>query len=181
MFGGVYYKSEMPVGWQPGAPPSVAILSEWMRVNAVVLHALAGMEIQPSARENELCSDMEKKFDRVEAKLDLALNLLSSFLAQHAPKPETCPVTLGASAIEWLDRSKTPASGSIILSLYITPSLPQPLMLPAFVRESVAQPDGTRIVAEFTDLSEEVRDSLERTVFRNHRRYVQAMHGSSGR
>ena len=176
MISGVYYQSEIPVGWQAGAPPSAAVLHEWMHTNAVILHALASMETQSSARESEFGNDVEKKLDRVEAKLDLALNLLSHLLAQHAPKPETCPVTLSASTIEWVSHGAAPARGNIVLSLFINPRLPQPLLLPANVRESVAVAGGTRIIADFTHLNEEVKDSLERTVFRNHRRHIQAMH-----
>ena len=178
MISGVYYQSEMPVSWQTGAPPSASILHEWMHTDTVVLHALASVESQPSAYETEFGNDVEKKLDRVEAKLDLALNLLSNLLAQHTPKPESCPVTLSASTIEWVSHGAPPAKGSIVISLFINPRLPQPLLLPASVRETRAAAGGTHIVADFTHLSEEVKDSLERTVFRNHRRHIQAMHDS---
>jgi hypothetical protein len=181
MISGVYYQSEMPLGWQVGAPPSAAALAEWMHTDAVVLRALASVESQPVAYETEFGNDVEKKLDRVEAKLDLALNLLSNLLAQHTPKPETCPVTLSASTIEWVSHGAAPAKGSIVISLFINPRLPQPLLLPASVREIGAVAGGTRIVADFTHLSEEVQESLERTVFRNHRRYIQAMHSGNNR
>ena len=179
MIGGVYFQGEIPLGWQVGAPPSAAALHEWMHADAVLLNALAGMESQLSAHETEFGGDMEKRLDRLEAKLDLALNLLSNLLAQNTPKPETCPVTLSASTIEWVSRSAAPAKGSIVISLFIDPRMPQPLMLPASVRESDAATGGTRIVADFTHLSEEVKDSLERAVFRHHRRHIQAMHGAN--
>lgn len=181
MINGVYYQSEMPVAWQVGAPPSAAILLEWMHTDTVVLHALAGMESQPSSHDTEFGNDIEKKLDRVEAKLDLALNMLCRLLAQHTPKPETCPVTLSASTIEWISSATPPAKGSIVISLFIDPRLPQPLLLPANVRESGAAAGGTRIVADFTHLSEEVQENLERAVFRNHRRHIQAMHSGGNR
>lgn len=176
MISGVYYQNEMPVGWQVGMPPSATILHEWMHANAVALSALANMEIQSSTRETEFGNDLEKKLNRVEAKLDLALNLLSSLIARKTPKPESYPVTLSAAAIEWVSRDATPTAGNIIVALFIDPRLPQPLMLPAAVRESVTTNSGTRTTADFTHLSEEVEESLERTVFRNHRRHIQSMH-----
>lgn len=181
MFNGVYYHSEMPVAWQAGTPPSAAVLLQWMHTDAVVLYALAGMESQPSQRDAELSNDMEKKLDRVEAKVDLALNLLFNLLAQHTTKPKTCPVTLSASAIEWVSNGAAPEMGDIVISLFIDPRLPQPLLLPANVRETEAVAAGTRIVADFTHLSDEVGDCLERTVFRNHRRHIQAMHSGGDR
>lgn len=177
---GVYYQSEMPISWRLGTAPPPGILSEWMHTDAVVLRALAGMDTQAPTRETEFGNEMEKKLDRVEAKLDLALNLLSNLLAQHIPKSEICPVTLSASMIEWVSRAAAPAKGGIVISLFIDPRLPQPLLLPANVRESEATTAGVRIAADFTHLSEEVEESLERTVFRNHRRHIQAMHSGSG-
>jgi len=171
----------MPVAWQAGAPPSAATLLEWMHTDTVVLRALTNMESPPSSRDTESGDEVEKKLDRVEAKLDLALNMLFTLLAQHTPKPETCPVTLSASTIEWVCGGVAPAKGGIVISLFIDPRLPQPLLLPANVRESLSVAGGTRIVADFTHLSEEVEEGLERTVFRNHRRHIQAMHSGGNR
>jgi hypothetical protein len=174
-FKGVSYQAEMPVSWQAGPPPSATVLQEWMHTNVVVLHALASMESQPPEYEKEFGNDMERRLERVEVKLDLALDLLSRLLAQHSPKPDSCPVTLSASLIEWISHG-TAAAGNIVISLFINPRLPQALLLPASVRESTAVPGGTRIAAEFTHLSEEVQEWLERTVFRNHRRFIQSRH-----
>lgn len=172
-FGSVSYKVETPVGWQPLPPHSATVLQEWMHTNAVLLHALATMETQPPERDKESSSEIE----RIEVKLDLALNLLARLLSQHAPKPEPCPATLSASLIEWIGHGQAPTAGNeILISLFINPQLAQPLLLPAKVNAALPVAGGTRIVAEFIQLSEEVGEWLERTVFRNHRRFIQAMH-----
>jgi hypothetical protein len=177
-FGGVSYQAEMPLGWEPMPQISAMVLQEWMHTNAVLLHALATMETQPPERDQENSSDIE----RIEAKLDLALNLLAKLLSQHAARPESRPASLSAAVIEWLDGgAQAPATGSdILISLYIHPQLAQPLLLPAKVRSSQPVAGGTRVAAEFTRLSEEVGDWLERTVFRNHRRFIQSRHRDSG-
>lgn len=174
-FSGVSYQAEMPLGWQSGPLPAATVLHEWMHTNVVLLHALATMETQAPARDNESGNDMERKLERVEVKLDLALDLLSKLLAQHIPKPASCPVTLSASGIEWVCQG-TPPAGNIVISLFINPRLAQPLLLPASVRNATTAASGTRIAAEFTHLNEEVQEWLERTVFRNHRRFIQSRH-----
>ena len=172
-FGGVSYQAEMPLAWQPGPLPADTVLQEWMHTNVVLLHALATMEAQAPERENEHGNDMERKLERVEVKLDLALDLLSRLLTQHSPKPDACTVTLSASVIEWVSQG-TPPPGNIVISLFINPRLAQPLRLPASIRNTTSVAGGTRIVAEFTHLSEEAQEWLERTVFRNHRRFIQS-------
>lgn len=174
-FSGVSYQAEMPLGWQSGPLPAATVLNEWMHTNVVLLHALATMETQAPARENESGNDVERKLERVEVKLDLTLNLLSKLLAQHIPQPDACPVTLSASRIEWIGKG-TPPAGNIVISLFVNPRLAQPLLLPASVRSATVVATGTRIVAEFTHLSEETEEWLERTVFRNHRRFIQSRH-----
>ncbi len=172
-FGGVSYQAEIPLGWQAAPPPQAAVLQEWMHTNAVLLHAFATMEGQPPERDSESGSEIE----RIEVKLDLVLNLLARLLAQHAPRPEPSRVTLSAAVIEWLCLGAAPPAGSdIVISLFINPYLPQPLLLPARVRAARTETGGTQVAAEFTHLSEEAGEWLERTVFRNHRRFIQARH-----
>lgn len=174
---GVSFQAELPLGWAVQAtPPAAPQLSGWMHTNTVLLRALAMLEIQPPERDPELANEQDHRFERLEAKLDLALDLLSGLIAQHTPQPETRSISLSANAIAWVGSDAPSPGQTLLISLFISPRLPQPLRLPARVRASTAAAGGMRTVAEFTHLDESTRDWLERTVFRNHRRFIQARH-----
>ncbi|MBS4096578.1 MAG: PilZ domain-containing protein [Sulfuricella sp.] len=177
--GGVYFQGNLPLAWHAAEPPGEETLQGWMFTNAVLLRALATMDAQPTERDVDPNGDADRKLERLEAKLDLALNLLAQLIARDAPKPEACPATLSATAIEWFS-SKIPATGNLVITLYLDPRLPQPLQLPAQVLESAPAEGGHRTLAEFHHLDEETQEWLERMVFRRHRRHIQALHGAKG-
>ena len=174
-FSGVSFQAELPLGWETTALPAENVLQEWMHTNVALLHALATMEGQAPEYEKESAGEVDRRLDRIEAKLELMLNLLSRVLARSASKPGACPVTLSASRIEWIDGGHAPAAGQdVVISLFINPRLPQPLLLPARVRAVSSAAAGTLVRAEFSHLSEEAQEWLERTVFRHHRRFIQS-------
>jgi len=175
---GVFYHSDLPLQWRDAPLPAARVLQQQMRTNTVLFHALAAMETPLTEQEAEVGSAMAKILDRLEAKLNLAVDLLSQLTASQTPLPATHPVTLSAEAIEWIAPDGPAADREITLSLFLDPRLPQPLQLPARVATRVALPEGIRTFAEFAHLSDEVRDWLERTVFRYHRRYIQSLHTS---
>lgn len=178
---GVSFQAEMPLGWEAVSLPAGNVLHEWMHANVALLHALSTMETQAPEYENESGSDVDRRLDRVEAKLDLMLNLLSRVLARSAPQPAACTVTLSASRIEWISSANAPVAGqNVVISLFINPRLPQPLLLPARVLTASATTGGTRVGAEFSHLSEEAQEWLERTVFRYHRRFIQSRRREEG-
>jgi hypothetical protein len=79
---------------------------------------------------------------------------------------------LSAQAVAWKSDSLPPAGSAVLITLHISSRLPQPLRLTAIVKRSGQ--GGAEAV--FTHLGEELQDWLERTVFRQHRRHIQAMH-----
>ena len=174
--GGVYFQASLPLSWRSAEALSEENVRAWMHTNAVLLRALATMEIPQLERDNEPGAENEKRLERLEAKLDLALDLLARLLARDTAKPPAYPATLSATAIEWLGNT-TPPSGDLVISLYLDPRLPQPLHLPAAVIASTPTSAGQRTLAEFRRLDEETQEWLERMVFRQHRRHIQAARG----
>lgn len=173
---GVYFQAELPLAWHATEALAVEAIQEWMHSNAVLLRALATMEAPAGERDIESTAENDKRLERLEAKLDLTLDLLAKLMARDTPKPPACPATVSATAIEWTS-SAAPACGTGMITLYIDPRLPQPLRLPAWVAESALTNDGHRTVAEFLHLDEDTGEWLERTVFRRHRRHIQAVRG----
>lgn len=173
---GVTYEVNLPLSWEPLTGVSPAEVADWMHSDAALLHALATMETTVSDPEGEMTGAQGKTLERLEAKLDLTLDLLAKLMFKSAPHPPSASVTLSAVAIEW-QTPRPPAVGdNILIKLYLKPTLPLPVSLPARVIGVEAGEYESRVGAEFVSLSEEVQDWMERTVFRYHRRAIQARH-----
>lgn len=170
---GVCHQNAMPLGWCLARSVTPDTLERWMHTNTTLLRALAVFEAQPSEREREPNPATGKALDRMEAKIDLALSLMTQLLAQHTRLPETRPVVLWADSIEWIEREPPAAGDEVAISVWLDPRLPQPLILPATVTAASPGPDGASVHARLLHLNPETRDWLERTLFRYHRRAIQ--------
>ncbi|MDD5330852.1 MAG: PilZ domain-containing protein [Sulfuricella sp.] len=174
---GVYYPATLPLSWQADFAPSDDNIANWMYGNVTLLRALATIEALPPDSDGNQSGGSTKVLERLEFKIDLALNLVAKLLTQNTALPPACPSFIGATGIEWIGEGNAPMPGEgILISAYISPKLPQALVLPAKVAAVREEADGTRIYATFTHLSEEVQDWLSRTVFRYHRRAIQTLH-----
>lgn len=170
---GVFHQARMPLGWHLASSIPEEILEQRMHNNVILLRALAVFESPPPDREKDLGQDMGKALDRLEAKIDLTLSLVTQLLRQQTSPPQPCPVVLRADSIEWIDREAPPTGSEVVISVWLSPQLPQPLVLPAAIADAEPHPDGIQIRAALTRLSPESRDWLERTIFRYHRRAIQ--------
>ncbi|MEW5943452.1 MAG: PilZ domain-containing protein [Pseudomonadota bacterium] len=169
---GVFYQAAMPLGWHPASSVPKETLEQWMHANVILLRALAVFESLPADWEKDFGQNTGKALDRLEAKVDLTLNLLTLLLRQQLSPPLPRPATLSADSIEWIGEEAPPAGSEVAISVWISPKLPQPLVLPAAITAAEPQPGGFRIRAALTHLSPEACDWLERTIFRYHRRAI---------
>jgi len=170
---GVSYFTIIPLSWCPEAEPSAGDIAVWMYGDVTLLRALAMIEAMQPELDGDMGSGVGKVLERLEFKIDLTLNLVAKLLTQNAVRPSTCPVFVSAEGMEWLCKEAPTEGDDILISAYISPKLPQPLVLPAKIKAVQQEPGGTRVYATFTHLSEEAQDWLSRTVFRYHRRAVQ--------
>lgn len=172
---GIYYQASLPLGWQKVESFPVSELARWMHANALLLRALAMLDTPLMEIDMDTGGAHGKLLERLEAKVDLTLNLLAQLLDQHIHLPPHLPVVLRAESIDWTASSAPESGNSGVLTLYLSPKLPQPLMLPVTVI-SVTPSDGAfRIHAKLTHMNEEMLDWLERTLFRYHRRAIHQM------
>ena len=174
---GVFFETLLPLSWSLVSHPVPSfILDEWMQTNITILRALSTMEALPIDKENELGATAAKAIDRLEAKIDLSLTLLAKLLVQNTAFPQAVAVTLSGSSVKWINPEGPTLGNDVTLSLYLSHRIPQPLILPAKVTSSEIETDGLHTSATFTDLSAEMQDWLERTIFRYHRRSIQQRH-----
>jgi hypothetical protein len=174
---GVSYRATLPIGWRSLAgEPTQEEVQVWMYGNVTLLHALATIETHPSEKETEVSAATAKILERLESKVDLALNLVARLLAQSTVLPATCPAILTAETLEWRSVEAPAQHAFLVISAYLSPKLPLPLMLPARVEALGTEPGGSRVFARFTHLDEDTLEWLSRTIFRYHRRAIHTQH-----
>lgn len=174
---GVFHAADLPLSWMPlgQCPPAQA--EQWQHQGVALLRALSVIEMPVSELDRDTASAAGKAMERLEAKLDLALSLMMQLAArEQIGLPPVCAVILRADSAEWIDQSAPEAGQMLLISLHISPKLPQPLTLPARVTATERREQGTRVKADFIHLNEELADWLERTLFRFHRRSIQQGH-----
>lgn len=152
-----------------------ALLDGWMRGNQILLSGLDAIET--GASEHELDSASASQIERVEAKLNLTLHLIGSLLAQQQPMATPRAVRFSAHGAEWLAHEQYARGTQLLLSIGLSEQVPQPLILPAeVVHIEASAAGGWLITVLFQHLSEAVANGLGRSVFRRHRRAIQARH-----
>ena len=155
----------MPLAWHP----ALADASERRRLMheaALLLGALNQMEC---THDLENGSAEGRRLERIEAKLDLALNLLARTLEPGYAAPPL-EVFLSPEFVEW-EEAQAPTDGTpLILELRPSETLPLILRLPAVASFS---PPG-RARARLENLSEALDEALYQFVFRRHRQAIRA-------
>ncbi len=140
-----------------------------MREAGLVLAALNQME---SSHDLDSGVAENRRLERLEAKLDLALYLLARAL-EPAPAPEHCLVTLSPRGAEWAEASPPPAGTALVLELRPSEQLPLLLKLPAVAREAIAGQARVR----FENMPDDLEDALHQFVFRRHRQAIRLRAG----
>jgi hypothetical protein len=140
-----------------------------MREAGLVLAALNQME---SSRDLDTSAAENRRLERLEAKLDLALYLLARAL-EPAPAPEHRLVTLSPRSAEWADAAPPPAGMALVLELRPSEQLPLLLKLPAVAREALSGQARVR----FENMPEDLEDALHQFVFRRHRQAIRLRAG----
>ncbi len=165
---GLLCECRMPLAWRE-ARPEEHEREAMMREAALLLAAVNQME---SSHELESGGPENRRLDRLEAKLDLALHLLARAL-EPAGAPAPCLVRLGAESVEWEDARAPVEDTALILELRPSDALPLTLKLPA----QALAPVANMARAKLTGLSEALNDALVQFVFRRHRQAIRARSG----
>ncbi|HEX4880858.1 MAG TPA: hypothetical protein VFV18_00740 [Porticoccaceae bacterium] len=197
------YATALPLQWVPEVSSDPAYLIHLQYRNERLLRQLAILEQQGPEVIEEHGAGQE--LQRIEAKINLLLDLAGDLLARQSGLRPAVAVRISARSVQWpvagaapaptmpipaagMHEAATPtaeapttgalatgalATGALAtgalgeVHLWLRPDLPRPLCLPARI---VAV--GDWIEAEYCGLGESLLDSLEKTIFRYHRRQV---------
>ena len=170
---GIEYHASLPLAWQDTGALTPLQIADWMRDNVIALQAIDAVEshtTQTHDRESERAASTDHNTARLEAKVDLLLQWIGKLLLAQQPLPPKAEFILGPEVIAWKCPIALTAGSQGVLSLYLAPQVPTPLMLPV---EVITCLDG-QARAKLLHLTEDARDWLDRTLFRYHRRALQA-------
>lgn len=169
---GLTLEETLPLTWEPLALPLEE--SERLRISRddeATLRLVALLDdFRPDAAEEPGAAASE--LAHIDFKLNVLLMLVSRLLAEGRQFPPAVPVRISARGLEWVSATPVPATGGLLVSLYLQPPYPRPLTLPA--RPVAIEPTagGQRVRVMFEGLTESAEDALERLIFRNHRRRI---------
>lgn len=171
---GLVFDESLPLAWIACGPVESAELA---RLNVDNLQVLSAESSLDEVRVQEALKDespaLVHELQRLEYKINILLRLTAEIAVRNKALPEARRVRLSAGGIEWFG-SDAPAAGAGtgLVILYLNPTLPQALRLPA--RVAGEQQVGTSRVVRlpFVGLSEAVVDGIEKFIFRHHRRLV---------
>lgn len=170
---GLIFEDFLPMGWTQGSLPSGLVLGRLNADNQQLLGAEASLD---EVRVHEALKDespaLLHELQRLEFKLNVLLRLTAELAKRSSDMPPPRPIRLWSGGMEWLG-TDAPAVGTTgILDLYINATLPQPLKLPSTVIGSRMDGESSKSQLEFTGLSDQVVDLIEKLIFRHHRRLV---------
>lgn len=164
---GLLCECPMPLAWREAAPDDDA--RQAMTREAVLL--LTAINQIEGGHEIEAGSE-NRRLDRLEAKLDLALYLLARAL-EPAVSTASRRVRLGAEEVAWEDPAPATEGASLVLELRPSEALPLTLKLPAVALAPMAGMARARLAG----LPEALNDALVQFVFRRHRQAIRARSG----
>lgn len=136
---------------------------------------------EASGPEDPEHSPQDSALLRMEAKIDLALELLGRMLSAEQPQSAPRPVRWSRLGAQVVASSERTAGSRHLLSLQLPTGLNLPLRLPVEVLASEARDSGHwALWLSFTPAPAGLEAALERFLFRQHRRQIAAHRRGSG-
>ncbi len=168
--GTLIYEAQLPVSWSRRQEGELLYQAD---SNIELLRCINILGEQPHIRlDDEI--EHDSGLMRVEAKLDMVLDLLSMLLQKESNRPAASGIRLTAKGLEWVCSDVPPElDAAIWISLYLDPRLPLALQLASKVVSVERDGESRHIVlCQFVELDEGVQQLLEKMIFRYHRRQV---------
>ncbi len=176
---GLRFHGLLPVAVTPLADaPTDALLAVLNGSNEALLAGLRTLHEKPETEDND---QNLAEIRRLDHKLSLVLDLLSMLLQQTHPLPPTQQVVLDSRHLQLA--GPLPPADCYRLDLYLESTVAKPLRLLARPAAAMTEPTPTRaagapalVTLEFIGVGQQVRDGLDRFLFRQHRKQVAQRH-----
>ena len=169
---GLIYEDLLPLKWQrlTGEPSSLE-MAKLDAGNEEVLRFIDVLDEHPGESAGEHPS-INQELAKVEIKFDLLLNMLTQLLGVYFPLPASVDVRLTPYGVQWLSQAAVNPGTHGLVEIYLNSRCPRALVFPARVEDAEQDGQGYRVTAQFTAMSDPIRERLEKMIFRHHRRGV---------
>lgn len=171
---GVSFSGNMPVQWEKRTLEGPLSRLEADEKNARLLKAMLVSQDLQYEYADESGDRAVADLVRVEAKLDLLLDMVSQLLRSERQGAIETAVVVWLTGAAWisLDDHLPSVGERLWLALYIDSRLAQPLRLPVLVTDITRHGGRSEITVAFDSLDEPVEDLLGKLIFRQHRRMI---------
>lgn len=173
-FEGISLYEQMPFAWEPAEPGDLAALDHINHDTARALQALTVFEETPREITSDTAHHANAEMLHLQVKVDVLLSLMGRLISEQTQLPARHFVILRAHSVEWSgpDLAKARPGDSGIAVIYPNPMIALPLRLPGRVVGSVERSGSRWLQTRFENLSGPATASLEKMVFRRHRRQI---------
>lgn len=171
---GIAWDAQLPLFWSPDAQlDATAQRARFGPQIEDTLQAVSGLEDMRTPVADDASSSGEA-LARLEFKLNLVLDLLSTLINQSQERPPVHQVKIGARQVSWMTGADdAPAVGETgILELYVHPLYVRPLRLPGQINTVEARGKQLLVTLALFELEPAAQEALERWLFLHHRRAV---------
>lgn len=169
------YEDRIPIAWQALEQlPAAWQLLKAQQSNEQVLRYLASVDDHQQRHDTgeDDHGPVSNEIARLESKLNLLMDMVGRLLGEQVELPPEAPVRINADGLQW-QTDNPPATGSLVsVELCLNPRFPSPIVLHGRI-ERVTPVEGIfRVEMSYSDMSDTVRNGIEKMVFRQHRRLV---------
>lgn len=169
---GLIYEDLLPLKWQAlAAEPSSLEMAKLDAGNEEVLRFIDVLDEHPSESTGEH-SSINQELAKVEVKCDLLLNMLTQLLGVYFPLPAPANVRLTPFGVQWTSHTAVNPGIYGLVEIYLNSRCPRALVFPARVEHAEQDGQGYRVSVQFSEMSDSIRERLEKMIFRHHRRRV---------
>jgi len=169
---GLVYEDMLPLRWRMLDSRHTTLELGRLQDNNDDVLRIIGVLDERLSESGEEHAPLSQEMVRVETKLNLLLALLGQLFTLHYPQPPIKPVKLSAGNVEWVAEEGARIGDYGVVELYLSPRCPRPLIFPGSVVKAEPVAQGYSIGVDFGDLSDVVRERLEKIIFRHHRRGI---------
>lgn len=169
---GLIYEGLLPFRWHPvDGETSSLDLAKIDADNEEVLRFIDVLDEHPSESSVEH-TNINQELAKIEVKFDLILNLVTQLMSVYFPLPSPVHVKVTPSGIQWISSEAINPGEYGQVEIYMSTRCPRALVFPARIELNENEGEGYRVSAKFSEMSDSIREHLEKLIFRHHRRGV---------
>lgn len=170
---GLTYDDTLPLSWVASSQlPDEQQIAHLNYSNLHVLQAVEALEeriVEPDEEDAKTLHALA----RFDSKLNLLLDLVGKLAAQSAALPPRVSVRIGSSSLFLRESDVECKQGDVgVASIYLRASPATPLRVAGRVENAQTEHGQTELQVSYVGLDEAVQDTLDRMIFRRHRRLI---------